>query len=242
MESLTAADLWRIGRYVEAKQHFEAALSILHGPHGMLSHELAVGYLIMAQVDFSMMLADGREYRAALPHAEEALLFARKEVAAQGERDPGWESVQSFAQVAIGRVLCRNGRSREGLPFMKAGLATLRALYLKDPSDAEAAGALARCDLWAVDAERAAHAYETARKLGREVIALSTAALRQDPDDASATRNMKDAWENLRPDQLATINVELCLFRKWQIMGPTQLAALGRDVRSRNQVIACAPG
>ena len=41
MEAMTAGAFWRMQRYQEARQHFEAALSILYGPHGMHLNELA---------------------------------------------------------------------------------------------------------------------------------------------------------------------------------------------------------
>lgn len=193
MEAMTAGDYWRMGRYDEARRHFEAALSILHGPHGLLSHDLAVNYLVMAQVDLSMLLADRRKYRDALPHAEEALTLARKQAAVQKGQDPGWESVQAFAEVAMGRALILNGRSREGFLLLETGLSTLRNLYMKDPSDAEAAAAVARCDFWALDAEQAIRASEIMKAHRQEIVKLSTAALRQDPDDASAAENLRAA-------------------------------------------------
>jgi non-specific serine/threonine protein kinase/serine/threonine-protein kinase len=193
MESMTASDFWRMGRYDDAAQHFEAALSILHGPHGLLSHDLSVNYLVMAQVDYSMMLTDQHRAGDALGHSEEALSYARKQLAAERGHDPGWESTQAFAEVAMGRDLVLNGRSQEGLGLIKSGLATLRAFYKKDPSDSEGAAALARCGLWAIDAEGAAGAGEMADRQAKEVVDLATAALRQDPDDASARENLRQA-------------------------------------------------
>ncbi len=204
MEAMTAGDFWRMGRYDDAERYFEAALAILHGPHGLLSHDLAVSYLVMAQVDFSMLLANRQEYRAALPHAEEGLAFARKQVAAQKGQDPGWESVQAFAEVAMGRALILNGRSRQGLLLLETGLSTLRSLHLKDPSDTEASAAVARCELWALDAERVIHADEIAKQHVQEVMKLATAALKQDPDDASAAENLKEAQQATSATTLAS--------------------------------------
>ena len=197
MESQTAGDLWRMGRYEEAKQHFKASLAILHGPHGMLSHELAAGYLVMAQVDYSMLLCDRQEYGTALPHAEEARSIAQNRLAAQGGHDPGWESLHAFGEIALGRSLILNGRWSSGSPLLQRGLATLSGLHAKDESDAEAASALARAYLWTLDAENAVHAQEVAKRNCREVMNLSTRALRQDRDDASAAENLKEASEYL---------------------------------------------
>jgi non-specific serine/threonine protein kinase/serine/threonine-protein kinase len=195
MESMTAGALWRVQRYQEARQHFETALSILHGPHGMQSNELATSYLVMAEVDFSMLLVDSKQYQEALPHARQALLLASKQLAAQRTRDPGWLSVEGFSQAALGRSLIFNGQKREGSQLLSTGLATLRDLYSKDKSDAEAAAALALCDTWAIDGYLHIHAMESAAKLGREVIDLSSAALQKDPIDASATRYLNEAHQ-----------------------------------------------
>lgn len=203
MQSMTAGALWRMGRYQEARQHFEAALSILNGPHGMPSNELAINYLVMAEVDFSMMLVDTKNPREALPHAKQALLLASRQLAAQRTRDSGWLSIEGFAQVALGRAMIFNRQTQAGERLLRAGLSSLRDLYAKDRSDAEAAGALALCDLWALDAERSIQAHETAAnetvaQLGREVTELSTAALKQDPVDASAMRNLSQARQAMK--------------------------------------------
>jgi tetratricopeptide (TPR) repeat protein len=198
MEAMTGGALWRMQRYQEARQHFEAALAILYGPHGMQTNELAANYLAMAEVDFSMLLVDTGEYHEALPHAEQALLLASKQLAAQRTRDPGWESVEGFSQVALGRSMIFTGRTREGVRLLSAGLSTLRDLYSKDRSDAEAAAALALCDIWAIDAELSIHANGPAGQLCREVIELSRMALEKDPIDASAMRNLREAQQALK--------------------------------------------
>jgi tetratricopeptide (TPR) repeat protein/predicted Ser/Thr protein kinase len=198
MEAMTGGALWRMQRYREARQHFEAALTILHGPHGMQSNELATGYLAMAEVDFSMLLVDTKEYQEALPHAKQALLLASKQLAAQRTRDPGWQSIEGFSQVALGRSMIFDGRTQEGVRLIRAGLSTLRDLYSKDRSDAEAAAALALCDIWAIDAELSMHAKEMAAQLCREVTELSRNALQKDPIDASAMRNLSEAQQALK--------------------------------------------
>ncbi|MGC2661402.1 MAG: serine/threonine-protein kinase [Bryobacteraceae bacterium] len=195
MEAMTAGALSRMQRYREARQHFEAALSILHGPRGMQSNELAINYLVMAEVDFSMMLVDTNQYQEALPHAKQALLLASKQLAAQHTRDPGWQSIEGFSQVALGRSLTFNGQRREGARLLEAGLSNLRELYTKDESDAEAAAALALCDLWAIDAERSIGAHGRLAQLGGEVTKLSQIALQKDPIDASAMRYLEEAQQ-----------------------------------------------
>ena len=205
MEAMTGGALWRMRRYEEAKQHFEAALSILHGPHGMQSNELATNYLVMAEVDFSMMLIDTKNYQEALPHAQQALLLARKELAAQRTGDPGWQATEGFSEVALGRSMIFHGQALEGAGLIKSGLASLRELYKKDKSDAEAAAALALCDLWAIDAEHSIHADELVAKLGSEVTELSRMALQKDPIDASAMRNLNEAQQAMREIQGARV-------------------------------------
>jgi hypothetical protein len=169
----------------------------------MQSNELAINYLVMAEVDFSMMLVDTKNPREALPHAKQALLLASRQLAAQRTRDSGWLSIEGFAQVALGRAMIFNRQTQAGERLLRAGLSSLRDLYTKDRSDAEAAGALALCDLWALDAERSIQghetvAHETVAQLGREVTELSTAALKQDPVDASAMRNLSQARQAMK--------------------------------------------
>ncbi|HLH02366.1 MAG TPA: serine/threonine-protein kinase [Bryobacteraceae bacterium] len=197
MEAMTAADLWRVGRYAEAKQHYEAALEILHGPHGLLSHQISAGYLATAETYFSMMLVDGHEDRAALSHAAEAVAIAGKQLAAQKD-DPGWQTIDGLAEIAQGRALAHNGDFREPLTLVETGVERLLMLYQRDPADAEAAGALVRGELWAADTEAVTGARERASEHALHALELARSALRTDPIDALAAANEREARAQLQ--------------------------------------------
>ena len=94
----------------------------------MTTHELAIGYLIMANVDFAMLLVDSQEQHTALPHTQEALLLARKQFAAQNGKDASWQSILAFAEVAAGRSLVTSGQKTQGPKLLESGLGKLREL------------------------------------------------------------------------------------------------------------------